>query len=74
MAFISELKKHKLAFFKTSTLYASFIMIGLTSAIAGPTILDLQLATGVAYDKITLILPGRSGGYALGSLTSKCGV
>lgn len=71
MTFITQIRTHKLRFIKTAALYVAFIALGLSSGIAGPTILDLEIAANTTYDKITYILPGRSGGYALGAFSSK---
>lgn len=56
---------------KTFALYASFVVVGLTCAIIGPSLLDLQLALSTTYEEIAYALSGRSSGYALGSFISK---
>lgn len=69
MTFIQQIRVHRLRFVKTLAICLSFMGIGLCNGIVGPTLLDLQLAAGTTLDKIALVLPGRSGGYAIGSFT-----
>lgn len=44
---------------------------GLTIALPGPTILDLQIAAGSSLDQVARILPSRAGGYAVGAIISE---
>lgn len=52
-------------------LFLVWICLGLNVAIPGPTLLDLQDMLGTSLEEISLILPSRSGGYALGAVISK---
>ena len=63
----------RIKFIKTMVVYTTFISLGLNIAIPGPTILDLQhqVEQNTTIEQITLILPARSGGYALGAITSE---
>ena len=63
----------RIKFIKTLLVYVMFISLGLNVAIPGPTILDLQHQVGenTTIEEITLILPARSGGYALGAIVSE---
>lgn len=70
--FIKEIMaKHPVRFLKTVVIYLTFIALGLNIAVPGPTLLDLQEAIKTTLDQISLILPARSGGYALGAVFSK---
>lgn len=71
MAILAQIRAHRLRFVKTIALYVSFIAVGMCTAIAGPTLLDLQMAVSTSYNMITYILPGRSGGFALGAFGGK---
>ena len=50
-------------------LYLAYAALGMASGMSGPTILDLQITVGGTYDQIINIIPARSLGYAIGSLT-----
>ncbi|KAI1278437.1 Major facilitator superfamily domain-containing protein 4A [Halotydeus destructor] len=54
--------------FKTMSIYGSFLCLSMVYNILGPTILELQCAIDVSYEKITKVLLARSSGYAVGSL------
>ena len=58
-------------FIKTIILFLSFSSLGCQLAVVGPTLLDLQLQVDTSLEEISLILPARSAGYALGAIASK---
>jgi len=60
-------------FIKTILVYSINVALGLNISIPGPTLLDLQHHVGhnTTLEDITLLLPARSGGYALGSILRK---
>lgn len=53
---------------KTSGYYAAFIILGLTSAILGPTLQGLAANTGVLLNEISFLFSARSLGYLCGSI------
>lgn len=67
-AFVTQMQKHKVRALKTMCLYLAYTALGMVSGMSGPTILDLQLTVGTTFDQITYVIPGRSVGYAIGSL------
>ena len=67
MPLLEQIRRHPLRVVKSLALYSSFVCIGMSLGIVGPTMLDLQLEVSTTIDKITYVLPGRAGGYAAGS-------
>lgn len=66
MPVIQQIKKYPSRVWKSLALYSSLVTLGLSLGVAGPTMLDLGIL--VQDDKnIAYILPGRAGGYAVGS-------
>ncbi|CAL1261621.1 unnamed protein product [Larinioides sclopetarius] len=55
--------------FKTCNLYLCFLMLGMSVAIPGPTLLDLQNLVGTDMQHIAFIYTARSAGYLFGSLS-----
>ncbi|CAG2115108.1 unnamed protein product [Medioppia subpectinata] len=68
MALLSEILSHKNRFLKTSILFFSFVVLGLTIAVIGPTLLDLRQAVNANSLEISVIFPVGSVGYLLGSI------
>lgn len=68
MPLVEQITKHKVRAVKTAVLYLVFFTVGLSVAIPGPTLLDLQLLTNSTLSQITYILSSRSAGYAIGSI------
>ncbi|GBM16324.1 Sodium-dependent glucose transporter 1A [Araneus ventricosus] len=55
--------------FKTCNLYLCFLMLGMSVAIPGPTLLDLQNLVNTDMQHIAFIYTARSAGYLIGSLS-----
>ncbi|KAG8181419.1 hypothetical protein JTE90_018886 [Oedothorax gibbosus] len=58
----------RLRIIKTCNLYISSIASGMSMAVAGPTLLDLQHVVHTDTKQIALVYTGRSSGYLLGSI------
>ena len=69
MTFIKEIRHQRIRLLKSLAIYLAFLGVGLVNGIMGPTMLDLQIAANATLSEIAMILPGRSGGYAMGSFT-----
>lgn len=54
--------------FKTLFLWSGMLAVGLSIAVVGTTLLDLQQQVASDLSTISFLLPARSGGYVLGSL------
>ena len=63
----SEIQAHPKRFINTFGLFLVFITHGLLLGVMGPTILDLATACSTDVSKLTYIMTGRAGGYAVGS-------
>ncbi|MGD9092422.1 MAG: MFS transporter [Anaerolineales bacterium] len=63
---LSEVGKEKT--YKTIAYYASFVVLGVTTAILGPTLPGLASHTGTQLREISFLFTARSLGYLLGSL------
>ena len=50
----------------------SFCFQGLTTAIVGPTIIDLKELVMVNYEEITRVLVAKSVGFMVGSVLGRC--
>jgi len=73
---LNEIKKllkssDRTKFLKTIVLFLTFASLGCQLSLVGPTLLDLQQQVDASLEQITLILPARAGGYALGAIASK---
>ena len=67
MPVIQQIKMYPARVGKSFALYSSMVTLGLSLGVAGPTMLDLGIL--VQDEKnIAYILPGRAGGYAIGSV------
>lgn len=66
MPVIQQIKKYPSRVGKSIALYSSMATLGLSLGVAGPTMLDLGILVQDKVD-IAYILPGRAGGYAIGS-------
>jgi hypothetical protein len=53
-------------------LFFCFFVDGMSNAIVGPTLLDLQTQTATSVREISLILPSRSIGQGIGALMCEC--
>lgn len=53
---------------KSAALFLCFFADGMSNAIVGPTLLDLQTQTATSVKEISLILPSRSIGQGVGAL------
>lgn len=71
MNYIKIMRENPSATIKTMMLTVSFFTLGMSGAIIGPTLLDLQLQTSTTIDKISLVLTARSVGIGLGALIGK---
>jgi len=65
--FIHQIRKYPLRFFKTCALYTSFITLGFSLGIVGPTLLDIRTQVQRGLSEVATALPARAGGYAVGS-------
>ena len=63
----TQTKKSTLPYIATTAYYLSFIILGLTTAASGPSLLKLAEHTGSALDRISLIFVFGSFGYLVGS-------
>ena len=70
MSMLSEIRCHPKRFYNTLGLFWVFISHGLVLGIMGPSMLDLAIACNTDVAKITYIMTGRAGGYALGSFVT----
>ncbi|CAG2164876.1 unnamed protein product [Oppiella nova] len=68
MTLLSEILSHKNRFLKTIILFFSFVVLGATIAVIGPTLLDLRQAVNADSLQISVIFPIGSVGYLLGSI------
>lgn len=71
MGMIQQIRQHKVRFLKTCVLYVTLTALGLSVGMVGPTLLDLKIAlsaSNVTLTQVSFVLPGRAGGYAVGSL------
>ncbi|KAF8785944.1 Sodium-dependent glucose transporter 1 like protein [Argiope bruennichi] len=59
----------RIKIFKTCNLYLCFLMLGMSVAIPGPTLLDLQNLVNTDMQHIAFIYTARSAGYLFGSLS-----
>lgn len=66
MPVIQQIKMYPSRVGKSIALYSSMVTLGLSLGVAGPTMLDLGILVQGNED-IAYILPGRAGGYAIGS-------
>lgn len=66
MPVIQQIKMYPSRVWKSVALYSSLVTLGLSLGVAGPTMLDLGILVQDS-DNIAYILPGRAGGYAIGS-------
>lgn len=69
MPMLQQAREHPIRTLKTCALYTAFLANGLCCGIIGPTLLDLKIAANSTLETMTWIVPSRSGGYAIGSLT-----
>ncbi|KAI1309029.1 Major facilitator superfamily domain-containing protein 4A [Halotydeus destructor] len=67
MGIFIQITENKHRFVKLTSLFLSFIAIGLNNGLTGPTLLDLQCQVNQSYDQILWLVPIRAGGYATGS-------
>ncbi|RWS26537.1 sodium-dependent glucose transporter 1-like protein [Leptotrombidium deliense] len=67
MSILTEIKNNKLSFLKTVLGSLMYLVIGLSMAIPGPTLLDLQIAVNCSLEQISYLLPSRACGYVIGS-------
>lgn len=70
MSVLHEIKTHKVRAIKTFALFCCFIAHGLVLGVVGPTLMDLQVATGTSIDKISYIIPSRAVGFGIGTFCS----
>jgi aryl-alcohol dehydrogenase-like predicted oxidoreductase len=68
MTLYDDVKKNAQISLKTVALSFCFLAAGMSSAIVGPTLLDLQTQTATTLDKISLVLTSRSLGLGVGAL------
>lgn len=71
MAIIDQIKLYPLRVLKSLSLYLSMMAIGLNLGMPGPTLLDLQILAQSSFSEISYIMPGRAGGFTIGSLLGK---
>ena len=69
-AFVSSIRSHPLRFIKTCALYTSFIAVGFSLGVVGPTLLDLRTQVQEDIKQVSISLSTRAGGYALGSVVT----
>jgi hypothetical protein len=69
--FINQIRKYPHRFLETGALFTSFIGLGFSLGVVGPTLLDLQTQVQRELSEVAYALPARAGGYALGSLISE---
>lgn len=68
MGVFEEMRKNQQVSLKTLALSLCFLAAGMSSAIIGPTLLDLQMQTSTSLDQISLVLTFRSLGMGVGAL------
>ena len=68
MSFLIEIKENRQISLKTLALSLCFLAAGMSSAIVGPTLLDLQTQTATSLDQVSLVLTSRSLGLGVGAL------
>ena len=68
MAAIDQMRRYPLRVLKTLLLYLNYLALGLSLGVPGPTLLDLQILVQASVSEISFVLPGRAGGFAIGSL------
>lgn len=71
MAVIEQIKQHPTRVLKTIALYLNLIALGINLGMAGPTLLDLRILVQASIEEISYVLPGRAGGFAVGSFVGK---
>jgi hypothetical protein len=71
MTLIEEIRLHPSRAFKTLVLCFSMFTIALTYSVIGPTLLDLKTQVSRGLEEVSIALPARAGGYAIGSLISE---
>lgn len=69
--FVNQIRKYPHRFLETCALFTSFIALGLSLGVVGPTLLDLQTQVQRDLNEVATALPARAGGYALGSFVSE---
>ena len=71
MTVLSQIREHRIRALKSLAMYTVFCAYGLTGALLGPTMLDLQLLVSGTIEQVAYVLPGRSVGIVTGSLISE---
>lgn len=66
-----EVWGHRTRFFKTCCLYSSNVIVGLMTAIVGPTLLDLQVQVHSDVGTMAFLLTSRAAAHAVGAAASK---
>ena len=64
---LDDLSEHRVRYIKTACLMLCCIQVGLNMGVVGPTLIDLMIQTDAELTKAALIMPFRSGGYAIGA-------
>lgn len=67
-AFLTLLFSDKIRLLKTLSIWTGTFCIGLSIAVVGATLLDLQQQVATDLTSISYLLPARSAGYVVGSL------
>ena len=71
MRFLQEMRRHPDRLRKTLVLWLCFLTLGLNLALVGPTLLDLRHIVCSGIREVSLSLPARAAGQAIGSFASK---
>lgn len=71
MGLIQQTREYPISALKTLLICLSFLTFGMTAAMTGPTLLDLQIQVNTTLEMITLVLPVRSFGNVLGCVGCK---
>ena len=68
---LDDLSEHRVRYIKTACLMLCWVQVGLNMGVVGPTLIDLMIQTDADLTMAALIMPFRSGGYAIGAFV--CG-
>ena len=68
---LTQIKLYPMRLVKTLTIYCCMLSIGLSFGVIGPTLLDLRTQVSRGLTEVSVALPARAGGYAIGSFLSE---
>lgn len=71
MAFLTELRTHKVRVVKVFVIWVLIFVYGLGQGMYGPTLTNLKIQVSTAFSNVAYILPCRSLGIIIGSSAGK---